>query len=92
MTNLEQFEEIAESIVAQIANVANREDIRTAQDAQKLDIVEALKEAYTMGELQASKAVEALRLVAAPKRADGTYNRDREACEKLAKEVLKQLE
>lgn len=86
MTNLKQFQEIAESIVA------NRRDADIELDVQKLDIVEALKEAYTLGELQASKAVEVLRLVAAPKRADGTYNRDREACEQLAREVLKQLE
>ena len=30
----------------------------------------------------------ALSLIAAPKRADGTYNRCREACEQLAKQVL----
>lgn len=29
-----------------------------------------------------------LELIAAPKRPDGTYNRCREACEKLAREVL----
>ena len=33
-------------------------------------------------------AVEALQLIAAPRRADGTYNRSREACEQLAKEAL----
>lgn len=31
---------------------------------------------------------EALKLIAAPKRADGTYNRCREACEQLAREAL----
>jgi len=31
----------------------------------------------------------ALKLIAAPKRSDGTYNRCREACEKLAKEALR---
>ena len=31
----------------------------------------------------------ALDLIAAPKRADGTYNRSREACELLASEALK---
>jgi predicted nucleic acid-binding protein len=45
-------------------------------------------------ELAASKAeVERLRsaleLIAAPKRPDGTYNRCREACEKLASKALK---
>lgn len=30
----------------------------------------------------------ALELIAAPKRSDGTYNRCREACERLAKETL----
>ena len=32
---------------------------------------------------------EALELIAAPKRPDGTYNRSREACEALAREALK---
>ncbi len=31
---------------------------------------------------------DALRLIAAPKRPDGTYNRCREACEILAREAL----
>lgn len=30
-----------------------------------------------------------LRLIASPKRPDGTFNRDREACQKLAEETLK---
>lgn len=34
----------------------------------------------------------ALELVAAPKRADGTYNRCREACEELARDALRNLE
>jgi len=33
----------------------------------------------------------ALYLIAAPKRADGTYNHCREACEQLAREALKPL-
>lgn len=37
---------------------------------------------------QRDLAVEALELIAAPKRPDGTYNRCREACERLAKEAL----
>lgn len=36
-------------------------------------------------------AVEALELIAAPKRADGTYNRCREACEELARATLAKL-
>jgi predicted RNase H-like nuclease (RuvC/YqgF family) len=32
---------------------------------------------------------EALGLIASPVRSDGTYNRDRKACEELAREVLK---
>lgn len=35
-----------------------------------------------------SKYESALQQVAVPKRADGTYNRDREACEQLAREAL----
>lgn len=33
---------------------------------------------------------DALRLIASPKRKDGTWNRDRDACYELAKEALKQ--
>lgn len=40
-------------------------------------------------ELQNAKYLEALNLIAAPPRPDGTYNRCREACQKLAKEVIK---
>lgn len=35
-----------------------------------------------------AKLEEVLRLIAAPKRADGTYNRCREACEQLARKAL----
>lgn len=44
----------------------------------------------TIEELEAENAVlkSALELIAAPKRADGTYNRCREACEELAREAL----
>lgn len=45
---------------------------------------------YTCSALQEriSKLEEALRLIATPKRPDGTYNRNREACEQLANEAL----
>lgn len=33
----------------------------------------------------------ALSLIATPKRPDGTWNRDREACQKLAEEALKEV-
>jgi hypothetical protein len=33
-------------------------------------------------------AIAALNLVAAPKRTDGTYNRNREACEQVARQAL----
>ena len=36
-----------------------------------------------------SKYEETLNLIAAPMRPDGTFNRSREACQKLAEEVLK---
>lgn len=36
-------------------------------------------------------AISVLELIAASKRPDGTYNRSREACEKLAKETLEKL-
>jgi hypothetical protein len=38
--------------------------------------------------IRVAKLEDALRLIAAPKRPDGTYNRCREACEQLAKEAL----
>ena len=34
---------------------------------------------------------EALALIAMPIRSDGTYNRSREACEKLAREALEEV-
>lgn len=34
---------------------------------------------------------EVLKLIAAPKRPDGTYNRSREACEQLARECLDRI-
>lgn len=37
---------------------------------------------------EAARLREALELIAAPMRPDGTYNRDRRACELLAKEAL----
>lgn len=38
--------------------------------------------------LRCAELESVLHLIAAPKRADGTYNYCREACEQLAKEVL----
>lgn len=43
---------------------------------------------YTETELKLAKAIEALELIAAPKRSDGTYNRDRTACGELARDTL----
>lgn len=40
-------------------------------------------------ESQNAKYFQALSLIAAPARPDGTYNRCREACEKLATEAIK---
>ena len=37
-------------------------------------------------------AEQALNLIAAPKRSDGTYNRCREACQTLAQETLKEIQ
>ena len=36
-------------------------------------------------------AIQALSLIAAEQRSDGTYNRDREACGKLARETLEMM-
>ena len=40
-------------------------------------------------EAKNSKYEEILALIAAPVRSDGTFNRSREACQKLAEELLK---
>lgn len=37
-------------------------------------------------------AEQALNLIAAPKRSDGTYNRCREACQTLAQQALKEIQ
>lgn len=39
-------------------------------------------------EAECAKYRQALELIASPKRPDGTYNRDREACEQLARAAL----
>lgn len=39
-----------------------------------------------------AKAVSALTLIAAPRRPDGTYNRERAACEQLAREALREID
>lgn len=50
---------------------------------------ERIAEALTAVECETNnKYREALELIAAPKRTDGTYNRSREACEQLAREAL----
>ena len=47
-----------------------------------------LKQELNELKLVLAKYESALELIAAPKRPDGTYNRCREACEELAREVL----
>jgi hypothetical protein len=39
--------------------------------------------------LENARYRDALELIATPVRSDGTYNRDRKACEELAREALK---
>lgn len=41
-----------------------------------------------LSERKAAEMQSALELIAAPKRSDGTYNRDREACGELARVTL----
>lgn len=48
------------------------------------------RSARQKAEAEVERLREALNLIAAPKRPDGTYNRCREACEQLAKEALNQ--
>lgn len=55
-----------------------------ANIARLLDAMQKMEEAL-------DKAEAALQLIAAPKRSDGTYNRDRQACEKLALKTLAEL-
>lgn len=50
-------------------------------------LVDALERADHY-QTQANRYAEALHLIAAGKRLDGTYNRDREACELLARKAL----
>lgn len=73
------------------------EDLRVARgerDAylQRLDEVNVERQKNEVraliAEARAADLEGALRLVAAPKRPDGTYNRSREACEELARKVL----
>jgi len=42
-------------------------------------------------QLDKGDCLSALQLIASPKRPDGTYNRNREACEKLADETIKKM-
>jgi len=51
-------------------------------------IEDALKKSYEDGINEATVLVQALNLIAAPKRSDGTYNRNRESCELLARKAL----
>lgn len=50
--------------------------------------VQSLIRAYEKGETRLANHRAALELIATPMRPDGTYNRDRRACELLAKETL----
>jgi hypothetical protein len=56
---------------------------RQPSDEQLEDLKETLSEEMAVTELLLT-----LELIAAPARADGTYNRSREACQQLAREVL----
>lgn len=53
--------------------------------ARERDALRTVVEALT---LRCAQLESVLQLIATPKRADGTYNYCREACEQLAKEVL----
>jgi hypothetical protein len=50
-----------------------------------------LQKRYTLAAERYARLVAALRLIAAPKRSDGTYNRSREACEELARKALAEI-
>jgi len=55
------------------------------------ELPDLAKKYSQVAELQTESARlrEALELIACPERPDGTYNRDRRACELLAKDALK---
>lgn len=42
--------------------------------------------------MKLAEATAALELIACPPRADGTYNRSREACQQLAEETLREID
>jgi len=60
-----------------------RDEARKERDAAKLFIAERDDALHKL-----SRCMHALALIASPRRPDGTYNRDRAACELLARETL----
>jgi hypothetical protein len=63
------------------------EDLQRSNKSLRAQLAYAQKERdYYRG--QVSRMEHTLEAIATPKRADGTYNRCREACELLAKETL----
>ena len=61
-------------------------------DDTTMDYIADLEKTVHEQAAQVNVAREALSLIAMPVRSDGTYNRCREACERLAKEALSKLE
>lgn len=73
---------------------AERQELLLAGDRLEQQLVDAaldrdkLRAVVETLTLRCAKLENVLRLIATPKRADGTYNYCREACEQLAKDVL----
>jgi hypothetical protein len=67
------------------------EAFRRHYDAELIDLVREDGETLEELAVRVGRYRSALRLIAAPERPDGTYNRSREACEQLAKEALGEL-
>lgn len=67
-------------------------DYQARERMQVQDQNEQLNKKLRKTELALCNALSALRLIATPARPDGTYNRSREACEKLASTTIEGIE
>ena len=67
----------------------DRVDDRASESAWSQSLMHQYAEAYAKAAVAAEREMrDALELIAAPKRPDGTWNRDREACRQLAADAL----
>jgi hypothetical protein len=59
-----------------------------AEVAEWKRVASAQAELHGEAEARAERLAEAMRMIAAPIRPDGTWNRDREACRQIARDAL----